>query len=323
MRLNVLGLVSVDTLVFDNYTSYLGGGALSTAWIASLWEVPTTLYSISCRSVYNEVINRNLRENSELFSHIILSKDKPMTRFEISICNGDYAYKISNMDDFQDELRQFLNTTMGGQFIKLPARNFINLESLITVASLNPQGIFDLLSFTKKIHTGGFIFLNKNELLTASKQDFLSSLKYIENIQQSFIITLGECGAVCYHADDAIWFFCPSIQSTRCVNLLGCGDAFAGGFLAARVRQYSIADCMYYGTISAYLATYSPSNMVAVWLDSTYEDNIFGDLKKTIRYFEKADGVMEFLQSHERKSVVLKANPCISSKFNWKLKNNI
>lgn len=42
-QINVLGLISIDTLQFENYTSYLGGGAFATAWIASLWSVQAKL----------------------------------------------------------------------------------------------------------------------------------------------------------------------------------------------------------------------------------------------------------------------------------------
>lgn len=321
MRLNVLGLVSVDTLAFEEYTSYLGGGALATAWIASLWEIPTTLYSVSCKNIYNEVLDRNLSWNAEFFSHIILSKDKPMTAFKISKHSGDYKYEISNLNDSHNQLVQFLTVAVGEQYIKLPATNFINVGKLITVASINPQGAFDLIDFVGKVHTNGFIFLNNKELLAATKRDFLLSLKIVESTQQSFVITLGKHGAICYCADNSKWCFCPSIQSTNCISSLGCGDAFAGGFLAAKVKQYSITDCMFYGTISAYLATYSPCNMVTAWLNTTCEASKFENIKKGIRYFSTADDLMTFLQSTHDNSVILKMSPYISYKFNWELSN--
>ena len=322
LQLNVLGLVSIDTLIFDGNTSYLGGGALATAWTASLWEVPTVLYSISCESSCKEVLDRNLLCN-KFFSHIILSKDKLMTRFEISIYNEEYKYTISNMSPCHDELCHFLNITTGEQYVKLPADNFAALTDKIDNVSINPQGRFSLLDFAKGTQTKGFIFLNKKELLMAFKQDFQTSLKYIENLQQSFVITLGEDGSICYCAENAKWYFCPSILSVNCVSSLGCGDSFAGGFLAARVKQYSIADCMIYGTISAYLVTLSANNMVTFWLDDILNTSSFEDLKVAIRCFDSNEEVMNFLQTYNCKSVVLKKKPPMSRRFDWILSNGV
>ncbi len=324
MKLHVLGLVSIDTLEFDGSTSYLGGGALSTAWVASLWGVPSTLYSISCENAYTETINKNLLWNRDLFSHITLSRNKPMTRFNIARHNQDYQYKIINMNDSQTELQQFLNITADMQYIKLPVSNFIGLEHMVNTASINPQGTFNLTDFIKVLRTEGFIFLNSNELLLSSNVDFLSALQYIESWKQSFVITLGKSGSICYYADDANWYFCPSIQSIPYISALGCGDAFAGGFLAAYTKnQSSIVDCMFYGTLSAYLTTYSPNNLVSVWLDDICDMIAFEELKKSIRCFRFSNELVKFLQSNKGSVVVLEKTPCISQKFDWRLDDKL
>lgn len=319
MNVNVFGLVSVDILEFQNHTSYLGGGALATAWIASLWEVPSNLYSISCKNYYNEIIDKNILWNKEFFSHTVLSKNKKMAQFEISEQNGDYAYKIQGIDNTQEELKQFLEMTLKGQYIKLPANNFRNLEKMMTSASINPQGMYNLIDLTQKIHTEGFIFLNNKELLMNSKLYFSSALVYIEKIQQSFVVTLGHKGAVCYSANEKKWYYCPAIRSTQCINTLGCGDAFAGGFLAAVAKKYSIDKCMVFGTISAYLVTCSPSNMITVWPDTILADNILNKLLMEIRHFDNADELIMYLKLNKNEAVTEKMFPDISSKFNWEI----
>ncbi|HUM84986.1 MAG TPA: carbohydrate kinase family protein [Lachnospiraceae bacterium] len=319
-QINVLGLISIDTLQFENYTSYLGGGAFATAWIASLWSVQAKLYSISCEKEYDAIINNNTSWNADSFSHVSLTKNKPMTRFEISQIDGDYSYKIFNMYDSKIELEQFLSETTIGQYIKLPAKNFWKLSDPICTASLNPQGGFDLFEFTSKLHTDGFIFLNKKELLTSSQLDLASTLKYIETKHQSFVITLGEEGAICYDAQSSKWCYSPSIQTLNYKSTLGCGDAFAGGFLAAKAKGYSVSDCMFYGTISAYLLTYSPSNMPTLWLDHNggYEYLVWG-LKDAIRYFETANDLVNFLLTQDAKNVTLNHSLNLSIEFDWKL----
>lgn len=320
--LNVLGLISIDTLTFEGYKSYLGGGALSTAWIASLWQIPTTLYSTAFHKELSDIIARNLLWNTGLFSHIALSTHLPMTTFEISQCNDDYLYKIAHMHDFHNQLEYFLKCANGEQYIKLPATNFSNIEKLLTSASINPQGTFDLIDFTRKIHTDGFIFLNCKELLAASKGDLSTSLKLVQSTGQSFVVTLGARGSICYDATESAWHFCPSILSTQYNSSLGCGDAFAGGFLAAKVKMHAIDDCMLYGTISAYLATYSPSNMVTAWITSPSEDAKFENIKQAIAHFSTFDEVLVFLQSHNSSSSLLNPPPCISNMFDWELKGD-
>lgn len=321
MGLNVFGLVSVDTLEFDNYTSYLGGGALSTAWVASLWGVQSTLYSVSYNSMYNEVFDRNLTQNNKFFSHIRLSENKLMTRFKISRDDSEFKYKILNLNLCHDELRHFLSTTTGLTYIKIPAVNFIDLATMLTAASLNPQGRFDLIEITKKIHTDGFIFLNYTELISSSKLNLPHSLKYIESLKQSFVITLGKEGVICYYSDKETWYFCPSVHTAQPISTLGCGDAFAGGFLAAYAKHHSLLDCLFYGTISAYLATYSVGNMVEVWLKNTNEENVFRDIKKQINQFSTANDLVTFLHYQNNKTIILPQLPNLARKFDWKLYN--
>lgn len=319
MNLNVLGLVSIDVLEFDEYASYLGGGALSTAWVASLWEVHSTLYSISYEKVYNKVFDRNSAWNNKFFSHITLSESKPMTKFEISKYDEEYRYKIFNLSLSQNELNCFLRKTTDMKYVKLPAANFLDVEARLTTASLNPQGKFNLIDFTEKIHTDGFIFLNYSELLASSKLNLSSSLRYIENLQQSFVITLGRDGAICYYSNEATWYFCPSIQLVQVASTLGCGDAFAGGFLASYAKHYDLSDCMFYGTISAYLVTHSAGNMVEFWLKRTSEENVFIDLKRQIKQFSSAKDIVNFLRSEDSKTISLSMLPDLSRDFNWKL----
>lgn len=319
-QINVLGLISIDTLEFENSTSYLGGGALATAWIASLWDVHANLYSISCNNEYDTIINNNKLWNAEFFSYISLTKSKPMTKFEISQINGDYSYRIFDMNDSRAELERFLRETKTGQYIKLPAINFSGLYNMIHTASLNPQGSFDLIDFIDKVRTDGYIFLNNKELSASSKLDFASTLKYIEDIQQSFVITLGKNGAICYDTPSSKWCYSPSVQTLDYVNTLGCGDAFAGGFLAAKAKGCSVSECMFCGTISAYLLTYSPSNMPTLWLDHNASDEYFGrELKEAIKYFENINDLLYFFQTQDSKYVTLNTSFNMSVEFNWKL----
>lgn len=319
-QINVLGLVSLDTLQFENGKSYLGGGAFATAWIASLWGVHANLYSTSYNKEYDKIVQNNMLWNAELFSHMPLATSKPMTRFEISRSNEDYSYKIFNMNNSQVELKRFLYETKGEQYIKLPAGNFLGLSNMISQASMNPQGKFDLIQFMTRLHTDGYIFLNNKELLSSSKLDFASTLKYIENMKQSFVITLGANGAICYDAYSCNWCYSSSIQTLKHVCTLGCGDAFAGGFLAAQAKRKSISECMLYGTISAYLLTYSPSNMPTIWLDnSTGYEYWESDLEKMITYFQNVDDLIEFIETSMGKRYTLQHNISLSKKFDWEL----
>lgn len=319
MRLNVFGLVSIDTIEFNNGLSYIGGGALATAWVASLWKVPSTLYSISCGKEYQQKIQKNVLWNKDYFSHSTLSASKQMVRFEIFEDEGDYTYKIYDLDDVKEELKKFLEKTGKEQYLKLPACNLIDFANKLTISSFNPQGRYNLFELTKQIHTDGFIFLNRCELLMNSNLSFLLALKYIESSQQSYVITLGKEGAICYYANDRVWCFCPAVQSEPHINTLGCGDAFAGGFLAAFMKYSAIAESMILGTISAYLVTYAPSNMVTVWLETISEADIFNKLLSSIEFFDTADKLIQYLHFRHDECVTWNISSYLINKFDWKL----
>lgn len=319
MRLNVFGLVSIDTLEFDNRSSYVGGGALATAWVASLWKVPSTLYSISCGKEYEKKIQKNVLWNKDFFSHSTLSSSKKMVRFEISETEGDYTYKIYELEDVKEELKKFLEITGKEQYLKLPASNLIDFANKLTMPSFNPQGRYNLLELTKQIHTDGFIFLNRCELLMNTNLSFVLALKYIEDSRQSYVITLGNHGAICYYANDKAWCFCPIVQSVPLANTLGCGDAFAGGFLAAFMKYSAIAESMILGTISAYLVTYAPSNMITVWLETISERDIFDKLLSSIKFFDTADKLIEYLHFTHDVCVTWNLSSYLTSKFDWKV----
>lgn len=319
MKLNVFGLVSIDTINFQDGISYIGGGALATAWLASLWKVPTVLYSLTCNQECQQRIQDNILFNNNCFGHTTFSTNKEMVRFYISESEQDYSYAIRNFDTAKEELKLFLEMTSKEQYIKLPASHLVDCASLITDASYNPQGRYDLFELTKKITTSGFVFLNRNELLNGMKLDFQCALKAIERTKQSYVITLGINGAICYYAVESKWYCCPIIKSEKLSNTLGCGDAFAGGFLAAYTKYSSITQGMIIGTVSAYLATYSPSNMITVWLPTISESDIITKLLYSVKVFETSDGVIQYMKSDKFKSVKWDLESYFSEDFDWKI----
>lgn len=318
MQINVLGLISIDRLAFLNHKTYLGGGGLATAWVASLWEVPTTLYSIACTDTCRKIIKKNAITNSDFFSLVSLSQSKLVPNIEIEQSGDEYLFHINDLTNIENSLEFFLKNTHSQQYIKLPASSFSNQKIWEGNFSLNPQGKFELQSLNKTVKTHGFIFLNHTELMNCSSLSLLEAMKYIENTEQAFIITLGRHGVLCYYAQERKWWYCPSINSNVYSSALGCGDAFAGGFLSAYSRCLPIHLCLAYGTISAYIATKSPNNMVTHWF---YENPIaeINELCELVRFFSSAKSAFDYIT--EKKEPIFTLDNSISNKihltFDW------
>lgn len=296
MQLSVLGLVSIDTLNFEGGQSYVGGGGLATAWVASLWGVNTTLYSINSNSLCNKIIERNLLISARTLTHKDCFNAHETTRFSISQGRqeNEFSYNISNLYNSSDELIAFLRIDSNRKYIKLPASNFYLLDNVNRDFSVNPQGHFDLKEFCSFVQPKGFVFLNRQELLDSTHVDFFEALKYLENVSQSFVVTLGKDGAICYHCTERKWWYCPSIYTNNIKSTLGCGDAFAGGFLSAYTQGFSIQQCLAQGVFSAYCATQSASNMITKWFNDT-SPNWIRQFYRYMNYFDDIDHLFEFL----------------------------
>lgn len=296
MPLDILGLVSIDTLDFLDGKRYVGGGGLATAWISSMWNIDTTLYSINSNTTCNQIIESNLLQKPSHFRHIPLGTADRTTCFNIfqDTKRNEYTYTITQLNSVSDELLLFLARSKHEQYIKLPASNFIQLQNYTGHFSVNPQGKFNLIDYCNILNTSGFIFLNKNELLDCSEMSLLCALEYIESNHQSFVVTLGKKGAICYHSVSKTWWYCPSIFVDKYLSTLGCGDSFAGGFLAAYIKKMSIDQCLVQGTISAYCAMQSPNNMITHWIDDTALQNI-NEMHKYIKTFTSAVALHKYI----------------------------
>lgn len=267
MFLNVLGLVSIDTLGFYNNKHYVGGGGLATAWASALWGIDSYLYSIDSNTICQRIIDENSKYNRN-FAHLPINTSIDTVKFiiEKDELSDGYNYRIIGYKNYDKRIIRFLSLDNSEKYIKLSVSNYELLNSAKRCFSINPQGDFDLMKFCNIVNKTRFIFLNINELLHSSKMNLLEVLKYIENNKHSFVITLGKDGSICYYHDNDEWWFFPSINSDKYMSSLGCGDAFAGGFLSAFIKGLPIKLCLARGTISAYCALYSPNNIINNWI---------------------------------------------------------
>lgn len=318
MSLDVLELVSIDTLNFLDRKSYVGGGGLATAWISSLWDIDTTLYSINSNEICNRIIESNVSTNQFNFRHVLLGSADNITHFNIfqNDRKDDYIYKFIQLDSLLDNLITFFDKSKYEQYIKLPALSFKHLLNYNGRFSFNPQGKFNLIQLCDTINTSGFIFLNKNELLDCSKMSFLCALEYVENCCLSFVITLGKEGSICYRNKDKVWWYCPSIFINNYLSTLGCGDSFAGGFLAAYIKKLPIAQCLAQGAISASCAMQSPSNMITKWFDDISLYRI-DELHKYIKSFSSAAELNKYISDGQNLCINLNLSFDANQEFCW------
>lgn len=321
MQLDVLGLLSIDTLRFLDGNDYLGGGGLSTAWISSLWNTKTVFYSVNSNKKSSKIIQSNQAVNKSQFRHISLNNVNELLNFEIYQDASEYLYKINDLQLVNNELTHFLSKSNNNKYIKLPAQFFYTAELPSLKFSVNPQGNYSLFDFCRIVNNDGLIFLNKKELLNSSKLSFHDALKYIQKSSHSFVVTLGNKGSVFYERNTDQWWYCPCIQSENCLSTLGCGDAYAGGFLSAYINNFSIYQCLSRATCSAYCATLAPGSVVASWLQpSIYK--YFDEFNNYIINFSSAHEVFSFLTSNSTYSIALKLPLNKSMVFDWRYKSS-
>ncbi len=318
MPFDVLGLVSIDTLGFLDGKRYVGGGGLATAWISALWNTDTTLYSINSDVRCNRIIDSNLLKQQCEFRHIPLGMADKTTCFNIFLENktGDFKYIASHLTGAVDELISFFAQSNHEQYIKLPASNFYQIKRCHRNFSVNHQGSFNLIDFCNTIYTSGFVFLNKKELIDSGNVSLLSALKNIDNMCQSFVITLGQKGSICYYSLDKTWWYCPSIFSDEYISTLGYGDSFAGGFLSAYIKQKPINECLAQGTVSAYYTMQSPSNMITRCFDDKSLNHVVELSKYTISFISAKD-LYEYINGRQNLHVMLDLSFDQPPKFCW------
>lgn len=318
MSLSVMGLVSIDELDFLDGKKYVGGGGLATAWISSLWSVSTTLYSINCNLYCNKIIENNISVNEPFFFHKRNFSEHDTTQFFITLNNYDneFVFNASHFPNTVNELELFLSIDKNDKYIKLPASNFYFLKNSNRNFSVNPQGQFDLNKYCSIVNTDGYIFLNKKELLCSSKMTFFSALKMIETIPQSFVITLGRDGAICYQCTQKQWWYCPSIYSYDFITTLGCGDAFAGGFMSAHTKRLPIPQCLVQGTFSAYSVMQSAGNMVTKWFDNQSLEYM-KCLYKYVKCFDNSKEVYGYLLNNKGLQIQLDLSFDKKTNYDW------
>ncbi len=123
------------------------------------------------------------------------------------------------------------NTTL---YVKLPM-DIINsifrgdTDKGAAIMAMNPTAKYSIASIEHS--PANVVFLNKQELINATKRSFIESLERVERLQKDFVVTLGSKGVLCHVRSDGEWYYVPAISCRTVRDSLGCGDAFVAGFL--------------------------------------------------------------------------------------------
>lgn len=257
MRIGVIGFCELDTLVYLKNAQVFGGGALSTAIHAASYGVHVSLYTYCGTDFPTSVLRNKLNPINHNLTINDLSKECSAVQILINKESHDHTWSILNLGgwkkvkliDFKDIDNRFC---IG--YMKLPHIIACNLSDYVArnvpFIAVNPQGayLFEQLKALK----ADLLFFSEKEICNAAKNRLPAVLQILPELKKDIVVTIGGYGAIFYSQQTKKYYYVPSID-VDIVDTLGCGDAFAGGFIAFQAKGKKITDQLAAGILSALL----------------------------------------------------------------------
>ena len=260
MRVGVIGFCEYDTLKYMGNSRFIGSGALSTAIHIALYGVYVSFFTYCGLDFPKSMIYAKLKPVRQYFSFNDIPRECTAVQVTIKKENHDHTWSIVNpgawnnvkLSDFED-IAEKCNTV----YIKLPYHiasdlsTYIAKDDALNIA-INPQGVY----FFKHLKglAADLLFFSEREICSAAKKTLSGVLQILPTLEKDVVITIGNRGAVLYNRSDSAYYYVPPFD-VDVVDTLGCGDAFAGGFIASQMKGEKTKDQLAAGILCATLNT--------------------------------------------------------------------
>ena len=310
-RLTTVGFLELDILHYLPQSPYfLGGGGLST----SLWLAITShlvSFYTCCGKLPMHVINSRLKpfQNNLLIACMDRSiKGRKTTIVDIYKTKEEHTWRLRDIGSWQHlDCSSYIKTVVNNNknvalYVKLPM-DIINsifhraIDKRSATTAINPTGKYTIASIEDS--PADIVFLNKQELINATKRSFIESLQRVERLEKNFIVTLGSKGVLCYLCSDKSWYYTPAINCGSVKDSLGCGDAFVAGFLPKFIEgnvEEGLLMGVLLGSLSTQIYGALPPPSFRKVLDKVVRDIRINNFR---RYIIKTDSAKKMVKEAE------------------------
>ena len=297
MKIGVIGFCELDTLVYLKNSQVFGGGALSTAIHAASYGVHVSFYTYCGTNFPTSVMRNKLKSINHYLTINDISKECSAVQILIKKENHDHTWSLLDLGGWKNlELTDFkdINSRLCTGYIKLPYTIACNLSNYVArnnipFIAINPQGTY--LFEQLKVLKADLLFFSEKEICNAAKNKLPVVLQVLPELEKDIVVTIGSCGAIFYSQSTEKYYYVPSFD-VDVVDTLGCGDAFAGGFIAFQAKGKKVTDQLAAGVLSAILNSQSWGALPDPVLVNDYED-ILSDIVSHICVFDSSISLVE------------------------------
>lgn len=262
-----VGNVSIDTIKIEGegQQTVPGGSAAGVVTAASAYGASTGVVS-RIGEDYRQKWLEDLQERKIDISG--LSKQKTSCRFELQYDKKGQLLNFSEIFTVDDALakKDLPAQYKTARHIHLSAahpRNqvkFLQFPNSGSTMSLTLWPTYELeydAEFVKLLKNVDILFCNNHEVkMLSKKENVYDGVKEISKLGPKIIVlTKGAMGSAVYQ--DGHFHIYPSLRTSK-VDATGCGDAFAGGFLAEYLKN---KDAEKAGWAGAAMASFTLSKM--------------------------------------------------------------
>jgi sugar/nucleoside kinase (ribokinase family) len=293
LDLIAVGNVSVDTIKIDGtgQRTVPGGSAAAVLTSASSYGASTGVVTRIGKDYKQNWINELDERGIDLTG---VSTQKTSCRFELNYDKTGKLTKFSEIFTVDDALakKDFPNTYKNARHIHLSASHprhqvkFLQFPNPGSTISLTLWPTYESeydQEFAKLLKNVDVLFCNNHEVkLLSNKENVYDGVKEIAKLGPKIVVlTKGAKGSAMHH-DDHFHLY-PSLRSSK-IDATGCGDAFAGGFLAEYLKS---GDAEKAGGVGAAMASFTLSKMGSWFPREITQRQIEERIERAKKYSEK------------------------------------
>lgn len=223
-----------------------------------------------------------------------LQKQKHSCRFELTYAKDGELKKfdeIFNVEDFLS-MKDVPSSYLDAKHFHLAAAHPKNQEKFLSSTSMKSSFSLTLWPTYNSEYSAKFyelmkkveiLFCNEKEVkMLSSEENIYDAVKKIQKAGPNLIVlTKGAKGSAVYYKKEFHVF--PALKSLK-VDVTGCGDSFAGGFLA---EYLSSKDVLKAGWAGAALASFTMSKMGSWFPREISREKIEERIGRAKSYYEK------------------------------------
>ena len=267
LDLIAVGNVSIDTIKIEGYgqRTVSGGSAAGVLTAAASYGASTGVVSRIGKDYKQSWIKELDERNIDLTG---VSTQKTSCRFELSYDKKGTLTKFHEIFTVDDALakKHFPPQYKTARHIHLSASHpkhqikFLQFPNPGSTISLTLWPTYESeydQEFAKLLKNVHILFCNNHEVkLLSNKENVYDGVKEIHKLGPKIVVlTKGSKGSAMYH--DNHFHLYPSLRTSK-VDATGCGDAFAGGFLAEYLKS---GDAEKAGWAGAAMASFTLAKM--------------------------------------------------------------